>query len=160
MGKRGPAANPTQLKLLQGVRPSRINDAEPIPAKTDVAAPEWLPDDAREVWAALAPDLIAKNILTSWDIDTFADVCALIVVNRQALADVNRNGATVTTLDRVLSDGTKVYRLQRNPAWQIVHQSAQLLVTLGGRFGLNPSDRASLRVEIPGLKGAAERYLS
>lgn len=147
MGKRGPAPAPTALKLVRGDRSSRINDNEPLPAPTDVQAPDWLPSAAREVWDRLRPDLTAKGVLTSWDVDAFADLCCLIVINRDALVDLDENGTTMTTVDRELSDGTVVYRLTKNPAWQVARESSMLLTSLGGRFGLNPSDRSALRMK-------------
>ena len=33
-----------------------------------------------------------------------------------------------------------------HPAWQVARESATLLVSIGGRFGLSPSDRAQLKV--------------
>lgn len=156
MGKRGPAPKPTALKLLEGVRPSRVNDAEPVPSLTAVVPPAWLSEAALAVWGRLAPDLVRRGVLTPWDVDAFANFCALVEVNRAALVDIDANGATVTTIDRTLADGTTVYRLQRNPAWQVARESAQLLVSIGGRFGLSPSDRAQLHVE---PTGAAESDL-
>lgn len=160
MGKRGPAPAPTALKLVRGDRESRINREEPLPAESAVVAPDWLPDEARAVWVRLAPDLIAKGVLTLWDVDSFADLCSLIVINRAALLDIDRNGTNCTVVDRELSDGTLIYRLTKNPSWQVAKESTALITTLGGRFGLNPSDRAQLKVkgEEDGGKGA-ERLL-
>jgi P27 family predicted phage terminase small subunit len=122
----------------------------------DVVAPAWLSEAALAVWGRLAPDLVRRGVLTPWDVDAFANFCALVEVNRAALVDLDANGATVTTIDRTLADGTTVYRLQRNPSWQVARESAQLLVSIGGRFGLSPSDRAQLHVE---PTGAAESDL-
>jgi len=57
--------------------------------------------------------------------------------NRDALRDVEARGATI--------EG------RRNTAWQVARESATLLVSIGGRFDLSPSDRAQLKV------GAAAR---
>jgi len=149
VGKRGPAPAPTPLKLLRGVdkkNPSRINKSDPQPAAGEVTPPAWLPERARKVWTRLAPDLKRKGVLTPWDVDAFADLCALIVINAEALADVDENGASCTTLVGVTRDGTEVYDLKRNPAWQVARESTALIVTLGGRFGLNPSDRSQLKI--------------
>jgi P27 family predicted phage terminase small subunit len=161
VGKRGPAPAPTALKLIRGDRESRINREEPLPAELEAEAPDWLPGPAREVWDRLAPDLIAKGVLTPWDVDAFADLCNVIVINREALLDIDKNGTNCTTVDRELSDGTIIYTLTKNPSWQIAKESTVLITTLGGRFGLNPSDRSQLKVkgEEDGGKGA-ERLLS
>lgn len=154
MGKRGPAPAPTALKLVRGVRKDRVNDAEPQPGGVPVR-PRWLQGEARRVWERLAPDLVRKGVLTSWDVDSFAAFCAVVAENRGALVDLERNGNRITVVARELSDGTLIYDTVKNPAWQIAKESAALIVTLGGRFGLNPSDRQALKVgsDEPHAKG-------
>lgn len=160
MGRRGPAPAPTGLKVLRGVKESRINRDEPAPDSSEVVPPEWLPSAALEVWRRLGPDLVRKKVLTAWDVDAFADYCSLVVVNRDALLDIDANGTNCTTVDRELSDGSVIYRLTKNPSWQVARESTVLLVTLGGRFGLNPSDRSSLQVKGDSDAGkGAERLL-
>ncbi len=146
MGKRGVAPKPTALRILQGDRKDRINTTEPQPARVDVRAPEWLAGDARGVWDRLAPDLIAKRVLTAWDVDAFADLCSAVVANRDAWIDLRENGVSCTTVVRELADGTLIYDLHKNPAWQVARESTAMIVTLGGRFGLNPSDRSQLKI--------------
>lgn len=160
MGNRGPAQKPTPLRVLHGDRKDRINDQAPVPAAEDVARPEWLPDRAAAVWDRLAPDLIAKGVLTTWDVDAFADFCAAVVINQDAMINLDENGTSCTTPVRELADGTVIYALRKNPAWQVARESSALIVTLGGRFGLTPSDRAQLKVGGQEKPGGAERLLS
>ena len=138
---------PTKLKVVRGDRSSRVNKREPKPSESEIVRPKWLSPDAREVWDRLAPDLTRKGVLTPWDVDAFADFCALVVVNREAMSDVERNGASCTTVVRELSDGTLLYDLRKNPAWGVARESSALIATLGGRFGLNPSDRSRLTMK-------------
>lgn len=147
MGKRGPAPAPTALKVVRGTRESRVNREEPKPDLGEMGAPAWLPGRAREVWDRLAPDLVRKKVLTAWDVDAFADLCSAVVVNRDAWLDIEANGTSCTTVARELSDGTVIYRLSKNPAWQVARESTVIITTLGGRFGLNPSDRSQLHVK-------------
>jgi P27 family predicted phage terminase small subunit len=163
VGKRGPASEPTNLKLLRGVdkkNPQRVNHAEPKPATGEVVAPAWLSDRARQVWDRLAPDLKAKGVLTPWDADSFADLCSVIPINQDALANVEANGMSCVIPIRELSDGTVVYELRRNPAWQVVRESTAMIVTLGGRFGLNPSDRSQLKIGDGGRGAKGDDLLS
>ena len=104
------------------------------------------------MWRRLAPDLIAKHVLTSWDVDAFGQVCALIVTNAAAMRAVLDDGPVID------SERGRV----KNPAWQVARETAALLVTLGGRFGLNPSDRSQLDVGPAGgsTTSGAERLLS
>lgn len=145
MGSRGPAKKPTSLAILHGeTRPSRLNRNEPKPALSEVLPPDWLDDRALEVWHRLAPDMKAKGVLTPWDVDAFAQLCSVVIVARDAMADIAKNGTHCKTVVRELSDGTLIYDLRKNPAWQIARESMGLMVSLGGRFGLNPSDRSQL----------------
>jgi P27 family predicted phage terminase small subunit len=147
VGKRGPAPAPTALKVVRGTRESRVNRAEPRPGAKPVTRPRWLSPRARRVWDRLAPDLLAKGVLTSWDVDAFADFCSMVVLNQDAIADLSKNGTSLTVVDRELGDGTVIYRVIKNPAWQVARESTVLITTLGGRFGLNPSDRSQLQVK-------------
>ncbi|MDK1348016.1 phage terminase small subunit P27 family [Streptomyces sp. 378] len=163
MGKRGPAPKPTALKLLHGddkKNPQRINRGEPVPAVGDVQCPEWLPERAADVWDRLAPDLIDKHVLTPWDVDAFAALCSAVVINQDAAADIDTNGTTCTTVVRELADGTLVYDLRRNPAVQVFRESSTIIASLGGRFGLTPSDRAQLKISPPNMGAGAERLLT
>ncbi|WNV89027.1 phage terminase small subunit P27 family [Umezawaea sp. Da 62-37] len=137
--------------MLHGERTSRLNLNEPVPSMMEVVPPDWLDDRSLEVWHRLAPDLMAKGVLTSWDVDAFAQLCAVVVITKDALRNIAENGASCTTVARELSDGTLIYALRKNPAWQIAREAMGLMVSLGGRFGLNPSDRASLTM--PGSDG-------
>lgn len=146
MGKRGPAPSPTSLRVLRGDREDRINRNEPRPGEGEVRCPSWLSVKAKRVWRRLAPELVATGVLTSWDVDVFADLCELVVVNQAAMGDVAEHGTAITVVDRELADGTVVFRVTKNPNWQVARESTALLVTLGGRFGLTPSDRSQLKV--------------
>ncbi|MEV6897463.1 phage terminase small subunit P27 family [Amycolatopsis sp. NPDC051372] len=144
MGKRGIPPAPTALKVLHGVKPSRINHTEPKPDTGEVVPPRQLDPRAQAIWDRLAPDMIRKGVLTPWDVDSFATFCSMVVVNQDAIADVEQNGTSMTTVVRELQNGEVIYDLRKNPAWQVARESAALIVTLGGRFGLNPSDRSQL----------------
>lgn len=161
MGQRGPAKRPTNLALLHGeTRPSRVNLNEPVPDAVEVAPPEWLDSRAVEIWGRLAPDLEAKGVLTAWDVDAFAQLCSTIIVAQDALQDIAENGTNCKTIVRELSDGTLIYDLRKNPAWQIARESMGLMVSLGGRFGLNPSDRSQLTMKSKDDNGkGADRLL-
>lgn len=161
MGQRGPAKRPTNISLLHGeTRPSRVNYNEPVPDEAAVAPPDWLSAEALEIWKRLAPDLKAKGVLTAWDVDAFAQLCSTIVVAQDALQDIAENGTNCKTIVRELSDGTLIYDLRKNPAWQIARESMGLMVSLGGRFGLNPSDRSQLTMKAPDDNGkGADRLL-
>jgi phage terminase small subunit len=94
MGKRGPRPKPMAVRLLHGDRPDRINLAEPQPAEGDVAAPDTLTEGAREVWDRLAPDLIARNVLTPW-VDEFVGFCDAVARRGDPIARLAQHGEVI-----------------------------------------------------------------
>ena len=72
---RGPAAAPTKLKLLKGVRPARINSDEPKPKSVSGAMPPgWgahMSDGAKRFWKKYAPVLSNLGVLTEADLLAF-----------------------------------------------------------------------------------------
>lgn len=151
MGKRGPRPRPNHLKVAEGCREDRINRFEPEPAGGEVLCPVELSGRARETWDKLAPDLIAKKVLTSWDVPQFAVFCNAVATyweNYELMAGVyTAKGAAGGVI--------------KSPHWQIMRDAAAIMTSVGGRFGLTPSDRASLKIEPEDQKSSgAERLLS
>ena len=153
--RRGRPAKPTHLKVLQGTRADRVNDREPVPdTDAPIVAPAWLAESldgaAMLVWEQLAPDMIAKKVLTAWDVHTFAILCDAIARHAQAARDVALRGPLV--------EGDR--GMVKNPAVQLVRDYAGLVATFGGRFGLTPADRAHLLAGEKAPSSGAERLLS
>lgn len=141
MGARGPAKQPAALAVLRGeTRPSRVNLNAPTPPPVRAEPPEYLDLDALGVWRRLAPSLEARGILTVWDVDAFAAFCTAVVYHRRAVVEVNKAGLLLG----------RNATLRKHPALQIVRDQAALLITLGGRFGLTPADRSSIRLDEEG----------
>jgi P27 family predicted phage terminase small subunit len=143
MSKPGPKPAPTNLRLLRGqTRPDRINRAEPKPPlELPVVAPDYLDDDARQVWERLAPTMIAKAMLTTWDVDLFATYCTAVVHHRRAVVLVNQTNVLITA--RTTAGGNGVVK---HPAMQVIRDQAAIMIAIGGRFCLTPSDRYSTEV--------------
>jgi hypothetical protein len=55
MGKRGPAAKPTKLRVLHGDRADRINADEPEPPEDEIRCPDWASDIATSTANAKGP---------------------------------------------------------------------------------------------------------
>jgi P27 family predicted phage terminase small subunit len=160
VGRRGPAPAPTALKVVRGTRESRINRAEPKPSESTVEPPAWLTladaateqghESALDVWRRMAPDLEKRGVLTAWDVEAFAVYCDAVVHFRQASLEVARDGMTVQGVRGVV----------KNPAVTAAKDYADLMQRYGARFGLTPSDRASLSVKGDDDAGkGAERLL-
>lgn len=137
MGRRGPAKKPTALKLVEGeTRPSRINANEPIPPQAEVLPPPDLSQRALAEWERLAPDLIAKHVLTTWDRDAFGAYCEA-VADRAAAASLVKTGLLVKG-----RNGEFV----TNPAWRIYRDSTTAMLRFAQEFGLTPAARGDLKI--------------
>lgn len=95
VGKHGPSAKPTALRVLRGDRADRINDREPVPPVGGIVCPERASDGAREIRARLAPDLEKRKVLTTWDVDAFLILCETLARYRNATALVNGSALLV-----------------------------------------------------------------
>lgn len=144
----GRTAQPTALKLVKGTRKDRINTDEPVPVG-EIERPE-ISDGAAEVWARLAPDLMAKRVLTAWDIDAFATYCEAVAHNREAARHLADEKAVVRG-----SNGPA-----KNPWFQVFRDTTAVMVQTGSRFGLTPSDRANLKVGDGAKRDDKESFLS
>lgn len=114
--------------------------------------PVELPADAQAVWNRLAPDLIARRVLTAWDVDMFSVYCRVVALFNRA-ADQAANAP----FEVPGSHGGTVL----NPIFRALTLLAAEMRSLGAQFGLTPADRAQLKLE-PNLgpKSVAERFLT
>lgn len=136
----GRPAKPTALKLLHGddkKNPQRINRAEPVPAADVVVPTVVLSGDALVAWERLAPDLCRKGVLTPWDAQAFTTYCQTVAHYNEASRCLEESGMTA----RGAAGG-----VIKSPYWQIMRDAVSVMVTLGGRFGLTPSDRTHLSI--------------
>ncbi len=153
-GGQGRPARPTSLKVLRGERPSRINRNEPLPTDTEVCAPSWLGEAALAVWDHYAPDLVAKGVLTPWDAEHFAVWCDAAARRREASAALHKQGSVIEAAVFDRNGRVTGHRLVRNP-WVLVEKAySESILRYGARFGMTPSDRAQLRVDVPTRRGS------
>ena len=158
MGKRGPKKTPTHLALVRGARKDRINNQEPQPSEGDIVAPVGLSEAAAEVWDRLAPDLIAKEVLTPWDVDEFVGFCDAVARRDKARAKLDADGEVIeaAVFDHGKPTGT---RIVLNPWWQVWKASNDAVMKYGARFGLSPSERSQIRTGGgPGGQGADDYF--
>lgn len=138
MGRRGPAPKPTQLRLLHGDRPNRINDNEPIARDVLPEPPEGMGDEAREIWAYTLRELVAMKTAAAADRDSLAAYCEAVISHRRASAIV----AQTSILIKGLHGG-----MVRNPAVAIQRDAAHTIRAFAQEFGLTPSARSRIQVE-------------
>jgi P27 family predicted phage terminase small subunit len=138
MGRRGPAPKPTQLRLLHGDRPARINDREPVARDVLPDPPEGMADDVREVWRYTLRELAAMRIASAADRDSLTCYCEAVITHRKASAILARTPVLVKG-----ALGTMV----RNPALAIQRDAAQTIRAYAQEFGLTPSGRSRIVTE-------------
>lgn len=90
-------------------------------------------------WKAVAPFLEAEGILKVTDLSLLASYCILYARWRDAAADVEKNGQTITVTSTTRTGMTQ--KPVTNPAVrnEVVYQSAMMKAAV--KFGLNPLDR-------------------
>jgi P27 family predicted phage terminase small subunit len=138
MGRRGPAPQPTSLKLLRGTKPSRVNLREPKPLPGPVDRPAYLSAVAAQEWDRVAPHLEAMGTLTGADATALAVYCEAVARWRRT-ADLAAKSPPVYT-----RDGIAV----RNPLYSQARDAAAEVRLMAREFGLTPSARAGIRVDL------------
>lgn len=152
MGKRGPAKEPTHLRVLKGTAKAADLEDEPTPAARPVEAPDEFVGDALEIWNTYAPDLIAKKVLTAWDVEAFSAWCDAAMRLRTARRHLDEEGEVVEA-DVFDRNGTPTgTRRVKNPWMQVWKDANEVLARLGSRFGLTPSDRSQIEVHSDGSR--------
>jgi len=107
--------------------------------------PAWLTRaDALAEWERLAPDLIAKKVLTFWDVQAFAEYCDAVATIAEAAAELAEQGYVVErpVFDRNGKETGE--RVVPNEWVQIQARALEVSARRGARFGLNPSDRTGV----------------
>lgn len=138
MGKRGPVGAPTQLRLLRGDKPCRVNDREPVARDVLPEPPDAMTADAREIWHYTIRELQHMKIAAAADRDALACYCEAVVSHRKASEILAKSPVLVKGLH-----GTLV----RNPALQIQRDAANTVRGFAQEFGLTPSARAGIKTE-------------
>lgn len=154
MGKRGPAKRPTQLAILHGEKPSRINNDEPLPDEGAPDVPYELDDEVQEVWDYAIHQLGVMRTLSPADRDTLVAYCEAVVMHRRASRALRDQSLLVAG-----AMGGQV----RNPLVQMQRDAATLVRVLAREFGLTPSARSDISASgaRPASGGAGpERLLS
>ena len=144
MGRRGPAPEPTALKLLKG-NPGRcpLNEREPTPAAGVPAIPPGLVLDevAQRQWDELSRILSNMRILTEADGLVLAALCQIYSRWVEASKQLQQGGLTVQV--------GKIGRQQQNPLVGIVNTCISQMSAMGRELGLSPSSRTNIQTVEP-----------
>lgn len=152
MGLRGPAKEPTYLKLMKGTVSEDQAAQEVQPSDAEPTRPESLSERACEVWDRVTAELRTMHMLKAADQDTLAVLCTAVEHWEMAAAEVNKHG--------ILIGGPRGIQV-KNPALQVVRDQGTLVRLIAREFGLTPSARVGFLVPEKTPDGASpERLLS
>lgn len=137
MGQRGPQPEPTRLKLIKGeTRPSRVNYAEPIPARANIDAPDDLDDESRAAWEQVMGAIGHTGIITAADTEMLRLYVEAVTRYRMAERALRKSGPLLPGRNG---------DLVKNPLHQVVRDNAVLMQKLARELGLTPSARTGMR---------------
>ena len=126
MGKRG-----TRNSVLTLTRPAK-------PLSADVTAvPEWLPEQGRELWKLVSPELHRLGILTQADIPAFVVLCLCYGEAMKAAQAVRDQGHTTM--------GDKG-ALKKHPEVTILNEMLAQFRQWCVEFGMTPAARQRLKL--------------
>ncbi|MFF0481044.1 phage terminase small subunit P27 family [Streptomyces sp. NPDC004435] len=148
----GPPPTPSRLVELRG-NPSkkRQGGAEPEPSRGAPRPPADLKGEALAEWGRVVPELERLGLVTRLDrayLVAYCEAWATFNAAREAMAEY---GPLVAGRDG---------GLVKNPAAQVLRDSADLMIKFGSRFGLSPSDRTRLSVPSDSEEGPDAQVLS
>ena len=87
----------------------------------------------RVVWDAVAPDMIDKHVLTSWDAPLFAELCEAVIIVQKLRVQALEEASGHINVPAGASSPLNHWR-----------RSLVTLYGLAGRFGMTPADRARM----------------
>jgi P27 family predicted phage terminase small subunit len=147
----GRKPKPTAVKLLSGNPGKRaINRSEPRPQIELPPAPEYLGDDEKHKWAAVVKELHPLGLVTTVDKDALAMYCVIYVRWMKAERMVREKGEIIKTA---------AGNIIQNPYLAIANRALDQLNKLGAEFGMTPSSRSRVKVELPNAESELEEML-
>lgn len=137
-GRRGPAPKPTQLRILDGGHPERINHDEPVPRPNLPELPAEVDDPRlREVWDKTVAELDGMGLATAADEDSLLCFCLAVVGLRRTAALLKRQDYNPVIPG--LHGGPV-----SNPLKRDYRHDAAVIRAFAQEFGLTPSARSRI----------------
>lgn len=154
MGLRGPTPKPAELKVLEGNRGHRPIDLNATfrPEVGMPSMPKDLSAGARKVFKRLGPELLRYNLMSVVYSDLFEDLC-------ETIADVKELRHSLRARQKLLreqgKDPAEAFEAMtpggmpvQHPRYQILKSERQMMYSLLAKFGLSPSEQASVTTAI------------
>jgi P27 family predicted phage terminase small subunit len=164
MGKRGPPKLPTQLKVLRGTGSFEPGEVRPEIVK-GLQPPGWLTEDSKKIWFELSERLEKLGLLTSIDQNAFGRYCDIIPKWLRAKQKIDQDGFYYPIYHKQTRVQVKkgippqIKFLMQFPEVAIYSTLSKELSRLENLFGMNPSARASLRINETPKNSALEEML-
>lgn len=133
MAKRGPKPKPTALKLLEGTRKDRVNQAEPHVIEGSPECPDHLDAVAKAEFRRMLGLLHASGVLSRADGTALALYCQTYSEWIAVRAEVAKKGRLIET-----TEGT----WKINPLIEVAHKCKLLCLKTLVEFGFTPSSRS------------------
>ena len=148
MGTRGPAPEPTALKIIKGNPGKRaLNKLEPKPRAKKPICPDHLDEVAQREWKRLVPILLRMKVLTEADYIALANLCQTYSTMVKAQEQLNKAGILFKTPSGYI---------QQSPLISVVNGCIEKLNALCREFGLTPSSRTRIQTVSDGGSGKAD----
>lgn len=144
MGARGPRPTPNKVLRLRGSWRADLNPGEPKPPAGKPTCPAWLDDEAKAAWRQLVPMLHITGLLTQIDRNALARYCQLFARWKKCELFIQKYGNTYPLKD----DKGAIKCFMQFPEVSIANSLAKQLTRLEQEFGLTPSSRSRISVEV------------
>ena len=140
MGKRGPAKQPTKLRILNGnpgKRPLPTN--EPQPRGALPRCPPGMSKAAAKYWRKWSKELSSCGIATGLDATALEMLCESYAEYLAALAQVQESGPVWV---QKREDGLPKFAY--SPYWAVMNQAWKKTKQMMAEFGMTPSSRVGM----------------
>jgi P27 family predicted phage terminase small subunit len=152
----GPRPTPTSKLSLRGSWRAKARKNEPEPVGEITAPPKWLDCHAKKVWKELVPQLAAMNVGRVIDENALARYCSTWVRWKKAEEIVRKEGESYP----LLSAKGEIKCLMPRPEATLLNKLSVLLLRLEQEFGMTPSARARINVDVSKPPAPAKPKLS
>jgi P27 family predicted phage terminase small subunit len=151
---RGRKPQPTTLKLVKGNPGHRpLNKREPKPKRVIPAPPAHLAPEALLHWGRFATLLDRMGVLTEADGAALEQVCLIYQEMIELRQDVKTSGRYYVTVNKDKCEMTRP-----NPAVAMLADCDRRFRGYLSDFGLTPTARSRIVLEVEGTSDPAERY--
>lgn len=157
MGLRGPQPKPSEIRLLEGVKTSRVKSTEPKPKKVSSIPqpPDWMCDTAKKYWIRAVDVLSEMRVLTEADLillERYCDFLADWKHCRDFLKEKGQIWYPIYEGDEIdPATGRRVIKyLAEFPHVSKKLKASEHLLRIEMHFGMTPASRARITVEETG----------